>query len=44
MVMHQMIKLDQEIAQKPLGEVEQFEVVMAQIPTKDLYELQASVM
>jgi hypothetical protein len=30
--------------QKPMGDVEQFEVVMAQIPTKALYGLQASVM
>jgi hypothetical protein len=44
MVTCQMIRLDQETMQKPLGEVEQLEMVMAQIPTKALYGLQASVM
>jgi hypothetical protein len=43
-VTHQMIRMDQETAQKPMGDMEQFEVVMAQIPTKALYRLQASVM
>jgi hypothetical protein len=36
-VTRQMLKMDQEIAHKPMWEVEQFEVVMAQIPTKALY-------
>jgi hypothetical protein len=39
MIMHQMIIFDQEMAQKPLEEVEQVEMVMAQIPTKALYGL-----
>jgi hypothetical protein len=39
-----MIRLDRVIVQTPLGDVEQFEVSMAQIPTKALYRLQASVM
>jgi hypothetical protein len=39
-----MIRLDQETTQKPLEEVEQLEMVMAHIPTKDLYGLQANVM
>jgi hypothetical protein len=36
--------MDHETMQKPMGEVEKFEVVMAQIPTKALYGLQASIM
>jgi hypothetical protein len=43
-IMRQMINFDQEMMQKPLEEVEQVELVMAQIPTKALYGLQASVM
>jgi hypothetical protein len=39
-----MIRMDQDTAQKAMGDVEQFEFVMAQIPTKELYRLQASVM
>jgi hypothetical protein len=37
MVTCQMIRFDQETMQKPLEEVEQVEMVMAQIPTKALY-------
>jgi hypothetical protein len=44
LVMRQMIIFDQETVQKPLEEVEQVEMIMAQIPTKALYGLQASVM
>jgi hypothetical protein len=40
----QMIRFNQETTQKPLEEVEQVEMVMAQIPTKALYGLHASVM
>jgi hypothetical protein len=43
-VTRQMIRMDQETVQKPMGEIDQFEVVMAQIPTKALYGLQASIM
>jgi hypothetical protein len=39
-----MVRIDQETAQKPIGYIDHFEVVMAQIPTKALYELQASIM
>jgi hypothetical protein len=42
--MRQMIILDQETVQKPMRDVEQLEVVMAQIPTKALYGLQANLM
>jgi hypothetical protein len=42
--MRQMIKFDQETTHKPLEEVEQLEMVMAHIPTKALYGLQASIM
>jgi hypothetical protein len=44
MVTCQMIRFNEETAQKPLEEVEQVEMVMAQIPTKELYGLQAIVM
>ena len=43
-VMHPMIRMDQDTTQKSMGDVEKFEVVMAQIPTKALYGLHASVM
>jgi hypothetical protein len=43
-VTRQMIRMDHETMQKPMGEIEKFEVVMAQIPTKALYGLQASIM
>jgi len=43
-VTRKMIRMDHETAQKPNGEIEQFELVMAQIPTKALYGLQASIM
>jgi hypothetical protein len=43
-VTRQMIRMDQETAQKPMGEIEQFEVVIVQILTEALYRLQASVM
>jgi hypothetical protein len=36
-VTRQMVRMDQEIAQKPMGEIDQFEVVMVPIPTKALY-------
>jgi hypothetical protein len=39
-----MIRMDQETAYKSMGDVEQFKVFMTQIPTKELYELQANVM
>jgi hypothetical protein len=39
-----MVRMDQETAQKPMGDIDHFEVVMAQIPTKALYRLQASIM
>jgi hypothetical protein len=39
-----MIIMDQETTQKPMGEVEKFEVIMAQIPTKELYGIQAIIM
>jgi hypothetical protein len=34
-----MIRMDHETAQMPMGEVEKFEFVMEQIPTKELYGL-----
>jgi hypothetical protein len=34
-----MIIMDQETAQKSMGDVEKFEVIMAQIPTKELHRL-----
>jgi len=43
-VMRPMIRMDQETTHISMGDVDQFEVVMAQIPTEALYELQASVM
>jgi hypothetical protein len=39
-----MIRMDQETTQKPMGEIDKFEVVMAQIPTKALYGLQTIIM
>jgi hypothetical protein len=39
-----MIRFDQETMHKPLEEVEQVDLVMAQIPTKALYGIQANVM
>jgi hypothetical protein len=43
-VTQQMVRIDQETMQKPMGDIDHFEVVMAQIPTKALYRLQASIM
>jgi hypothetical protein len=43
-VTHQMIRMDHENEKKPMREFDKFEVFMAQIPTKALYELQASIM
>ena len=43
-VTHQMIIMNQETVHKSIGEVEQFEVFMAQIPTKALYRIEANVM
>jgi hypothetical protein len=43
-VMHQMMRLDQETMQKPFEDMEQFEVFMAQIPTKELYKIHSSLM
>jgi hypothetical protein len=42
--MRQMIIFNHETMQKPLEQVEQLEMVMAQIPTKALYRLSASAM
>jgi hypothetical protein len=42
--MHEMIRLDPETVQTPLQEVEEMDIIMAQIPMKALYRLQASVM
>jgi len=39
-----MLRVDEETTQKPVGDIDQLEFVMAHIPTKALYELQASVM
>jgi hypothetical protein len=39
-----MVIIDQETVQKPMGKIDHFEVVMAQIPTKALYRLKASIM
>jgi hypothetical protein len=39
-----MIIFDQETAKKYMGDIEQLDFFMAQIPTKELYILQASVM
>jgi len=33
-----MIRMDYEIAQKPMGDVDKFEVIMEQIPTKHYTE------
>jgi hypothetical protein len=44
MIMHQMIRFDQETMHNPLKEVYQNKMVMPNIPTKALYVLQASVM
>jgi hypothetical protein len=44
MVTQQMLQVDEEIAQKLVGDIDQLELVMAQIPTKALYGLQASIM
>jgi hypothetical protein len=38
-VTQKMVRMDQETTQKPMGEIDQFEVVMVQIPTKELYRL-----
>jgi hypothetical protein len=42
--MCQMVIFNQETVKKPMEEVEQVEMIMAQIPTKSIYELHASVM
>jgi hypothetical protein len=44
MVTQQMLRVDEETTHKPVGDINQLELVMAQIPTKALYGLQASVM
>jgi hypothetical protein len=48
MVTQKIVRIDQEAVQKPMGEIDHFEVVIAlvmvQIPMKALYRLQASIM
>jgi hypothetical protein len=44
MIMHQMIRFDQEMRQNLMEEVEQVDMVMEHIPTKALYGLHANVM
>jgi hypothetical protein len=39
-----MVIIDQETTQKPMGDIDHFEVFMTQIPTKALYELQNNIM
>jgi hypothetical protein len=39
-----MIRMDPETMQTPLKEVEELEILLAQIPTKALYEIQVSLM
>jgi hypothetical protein len=39
-----MVRMDQETTQKPMGEIDQFEVIMVQISTKELYRLHVSIM
>jgi hypothetical protein len=41
---HKMIRLDPETMQTPLQEVEELDIILAQIPTKALYGIQESVM
>jgi hypothetical protein len=43
-VKRKMVRMDQETAQKPMGEIDQFEVGMEKIPMKELYGLHASIM
>jgi hypothetical protein len=43
-VTQQMLRIDEETTQNPVRDIDQLELVMAQIPTKALYRLQASVM
>jgi hypothetical protein len=38
------VRVDEETTRKPVGDIDQLELVMVQIPTKVLYRLQASVM
>jgi len=44
MITLQMIMFDRETMQKPLQKVEQVDIVMPHIPTKELYGIHASVM
>jgi hypothetical protein len=39
-----MVRMDQKTAKKPMGDIDHFEVVMVQIPTKALYRLQGRIM
>jgi hypothetical protein len=43
-VTQQMLRIDEETTHKSVRDIDQLEVVMAQIPTKELYRLQESVM
>jgi hypothetical protein len=43
-VTQQMVRVDQETAQKSPGDIDQFELVMEQIPMKALYKLHDNVM
>jgi hypothetical protein len=40
----QILRIDQETTQKSIRDIEKLDMVMEQIPTKELYGLQASVM
>jgi hypothetical protein len=44
MVTQHMVRVDQETTEKPMGDIDHFELVMVHIPMKALYRLQASVM
>jgi hypothetical protein len=43
MVTQQMLQFDEEIVHKPVGDIDQLELAMAQIPTKALYGLHARI-
>ena len=38
-----MLRIDEETSHKPFRDIYQLDMVMVQIPTKELYELQESV-
>jgi hypothetical protein len=38
-----MLQVDEEIVQQPLKDVEQLDLALSKIPTKELYKLQMSV-